>query len=302
VYDDAGKLVAFEPAKTTVDALARKIRGEKTAEVNAMLEEIREKVVASNLRSAKAILKKVHKVETRNENAANVMAFHAAMLKGNAGDDIVAKLTGMQEVIKAGKKTMKAAKVGDELKALRNAGLGFNNKYKATAEDRAMLKFLESSKTAKVAAAREHFADALAARQAKLAAKTKEAAAEVVLSANALASATSALGVARGGKKVDPKNAERYARILALATGSGLDIKPEHYYGIFREAFKTRRAKKGEKSTKAGAGGAGAGAGLASALLARVSSSSSGSSSSRKSGKTRKAAGAGKGFNVGNSD
>jgi hypothetical protein len=77
----------------------------------------------------------------------------------------------------------------------------------------------------------------------------------------------------RGAKKVDPKNAERYARMLALSAGSGLDIKPEHYYGIFREAFKTRRAKKANNgSSKAGAG-AGAGAGAAAA--SRRSSSSS---------------------------
>lgn len=288
VYTEGGALAPYVPAKTIVEAIATRIRSynkaketgsavaEKRAALQEKLDELVEKVAAANLSSAKKILKRVHGVEARNENAGNVREFHEAMVSGNAGrrNAAVARLAGLQEMIKAGKKTMKAAKVGAELATLRNAGFAFNNKYKLTKEDHAMIALLGSEKAAKSAAAREHFAEALAARHAKLSAKAaKSVKEELLVNSAALAGATAALGTV--AKKVDPKNAERYARMLALAAGSGLDIQPMHYYTIFREAFKTRRAKKGEKSPKAAAGGAGAGAGAAAALAAALNVNSS---------------------------
>lgn len=287
VYTEAGDLVPYEPSKSTVEAIATRIRayqaaksaGKNTSEkkdaLAKILTELHEKVSAANLRSAKALLKKVHKVEVRNTNAENVRAFHNAMEKGNATrrNAIVEKLKGMQEVIKTAKKTMRSAKVGAELQALRNAGYNFNNKYHVSAANRTMLALLGNAKPTKAAAAREHFAEALEARKEALAKKVKTEKVALELNVAALASATAALQTVRGAKKVDPKNAERYARMLALSAGSGLDIKPEHYYGIFREAFKTRRAKKANNaSSKAGAG-AGAGAGAAAANHRSSSSS-----------------------------
>ncbi len=272
VYTDAGALTPYVPAKTTVEAIATRIRvyekatgtdrDEKKAALREKLQEIVEKIAAANLSSAKKVLKKFHGVETREENAANVRAFHEAMVSGNAAtrNATVTKLEAMQEAIKAGKKTMKASKVGEELQALRNAGFAFNDKFKLKAEDRTMLGLLASTKATKSAAAREHFSEALAARKEKLAAKSAKAAKEeLMINSAALASASAALATV--AKKVDPKNAERYARMLTLAAGSGLDIKPVHYYAIFREAFKTRRAKKGANAEKPATGGAGAGAG-----------------------------------------
>jgi hypothetical protein len=281
VYTEGGALTPYEPSKTLVESVASRIRAydaakakgkdveEKKAALKAVYETLVAKIGEANLRSAKALLKKVHKLEVRNENAPNVKEFHEAMMASNAGrrNAVLTKLAGMQEMVKSARKTLKASKVGTELQALRNAGYAFNDKYKLTAEDHTMLKLLSSGKAAKVMAAQEHFAEALAARQKKLAEKVKKAEkANLELNSAALNAATTALKAVKS--KVDPKNAERYARILALATGSGLDIKPEHYYGIFREAFKTRRAKKTNNGSKAGAGaGAGAGAAATMALL-----------------------------------
>jgi hypothetical protein len=268
----ASRIRAYEKAKETGKDVA-----EKKDAYKKQLAELKEKVEKANLRSAKAVLKKVHKLNVAN-NSANIKEFHEALVAGNSTrrNAALVRLGAMQNTLKSARKTVRAAKVGAELQSLRNAGYNFNDKFALGKENHVMLGLLSSTKPTAKTTAMEHFAERLAERKEKLAVKAAKAAkADLALAASNIEAAEAALKVARGGKKVDPKNVERYARMLALSAGSGLNIKPEHYYGIFREAFKTRRAKK----AASGAGAAGA------AAAARSRSRSSSRSSSHKAAK-----------------
>jgi hypothetical protein len=270
-----GLIEPFEPETEIVTAFASRFRTLNKARTAAAKEEAREgikgvleklaaKIMKSNLAAVKKHLEG-RKLFARNDS--NLQAIYNMTNAGNSTGiaALIAELTAKKGNIKktvtaaasakrAAKASARAEAASADVLALRAAGFDFNNAYKLTAAGKEMMAGLSSGAGAdNTALARAYFTRSLKTRREELAAA---ASSNIVIKPNALEAATAALTDVRKGKKVEPQNAERYARLVTLAAAHpelAKAIKPEHYYEVFREAFKTRRATKGNNGKKSAA-------------------------------------------------